>query len=216
MRSWKLASLVAVILASSSSVGSAAFTVYTDLSGFSASTNSSLVEDFEAVAPKDTALVSFTSNGITYTGVQASNPNVWVASPGYTNFGLPGATTTSILTSTGNEIFEIDLSSVPRTVVGFDVYLNDFGPVTTEYFGSAANLIHTVIDLRGAGDVLFLGVSSDEPIYKIRWTAVGGETINTGLDNLRLGTTLVPTPGAVLLGALGASLVGWFRRRRML
>jgi hypothetical protein len=216
MRSWKLAYLVAAILVSLNSLGSAAFTVYTDLSGFNADTSSSLVEDFEAVSPKNTALASFTSNGITYTGVQALSPNVWVASPGYTNFGLPGATTSSVLTSNGNEIFEIDLSSAPSTAVGFDVYLNDLGPITTEYLGGVDNLLLMVVDSRGAGAVRFLGIAVDEPIYKIRWTAVGGQTINTGLDNLRLGTVVVPTPGAILLGALGTGLIGWLRRRRML
>lgn len=217
MRSWKqVACLVAGILVSFGGVSSAAFTVYTDLGGFTADTSALLVEDFEAVVPKNTALLSFTSNSITYTGVQASNPNVWVASAGYTNFGLPGATTSSVLTSTGNEVFEIDLSAVANTAVGFDVYLNNFGPVVTEYFSGADNLLATIVDGRGAGAVLFLGVVSDEPIYKIRWTAVGGAQVNTGIDNVRLGAPIVPAPGAILLGALGTGLVGWFRRRQTL
>ena len=218
MRSWKLACVAAIIAASLSSVSSAAFTVYPDLGGFLTNTNTSLVEDFEAVVPKDTPLASFTSNGVTYTGVQASSPNVWVTGTGYVynNFGAPLASV-SVLTSNGNEVFEIDLSARPSTVVGFDVYLNNFGPVTTEYFGSADNLLHPPIaDIRGAGAVFFLGVEADEPIYKIRWTAIGGGQVNTGLDNLRLGVTVVPTPGAILLGAIGTGLVGWLRKRKML
>ncbi len=218
MRSWKqIACLMAGILVSLGGVSSAGFTVYTDLSGFSADTITSLVEDFEAVVPKDTALPSFTSNGITYTGVQADNPNVWVASAGYTNFGLGGgATTSSVLTSTGNEVFEIDLSAVANTAVGFDVYVNGVDSVTTQYFDAADNLMLTITDGRSAGEVLFLGLVSDVPIYKIRWTAVGGERINTGIDNLRLGSPVVPAPGAILLGALGTGLVGWLRRRQTL
>jgi hypothetical protein len=211
----QLACLAAGILATFCGVSSAAFTVYADLSGFHASTSSSLVEDFEAVVPKNTALASFTSNGITYTGLQASGANVWVASAGYTNFGLPGATTSSILTSTGPEDFEINLGAMASRAVGFDVYLNSFGPVTTQYFGSTGNLIHTVIDMRASGAMLFLGVTADEAIYKIRWTSVGGQTINTGLDNVLLGAPTIPAPGAILLGALGAGLVGCLRRRKM-
>jgi hypothetical protein len=216
MKSWKLAALVAAVLVSLSNVGSAAFMVYDDLSGFSAGTNTTLVETFEAVAPKDTPLASFTSNGITYTGMQPSSPNVFVTSPGYTNFGIPGATTSSILTSNGNEVFEIDLSSMPSTAVGFDVYLNGLGAVTTEYLGGTDNLMLTVIDHRPAGVVRFLGVSMDDPIYKIRWTAVGGDQVNTGLDNVRLGTAAVPAPGTILLAAVGTGIVGLLRRRSML
>jgi hypothetical protein len=212
MRSWKLALLGGIILISLSGVSSAIPTLYVDQGAFTAAENAVLVEDFEAVVPKDTALASFTSNGITYSGVGGTN--VWVASPGYSNFGLPGLTTTSILTATGNEDFLIALGARANRAVGFDVYLNDFGPVTIEYFGAADNLLVTVSDGRGGGAVRFLGLVADEPIYKIHWTAIGGQTINTGIDNLMLGT--VPAPGAILLGALGAGLVGWLRARRTL
>ncbi len=212
MRSWKLALLGGIILASLSGVSSAVPTLYLDAGAFAVAQNPVLIEDFEAVVPKNTALASFTSNGITYSGVGGTN--VWVASPGYNNFGIPGLTTTSILTATGNEDFLIALGAQANKAVGFDVYLNNFGPVTVEYFGAADNLIATVSDGRGGGAVRFLGLAADEPIYRIHWTAIGGQTINTGIDNLMLGT--IPAPGAILLGALGTGLVGWLRRCRSL
>jgi hypothetical protein len=212
MNASRLAFLVAgAILASWSGVGLAAPTVYLDSSTFIADTKAVLLEDFEAVFPKDTALLSFTSNGITYTGVQADNPNVLVAALDSTDFGVP-ITTSSVLTSAGNEEFTLDLSANPGRTVGFDVYLNG-NDVTTQWYGSGGHLLMTVHDIRPAGQY-FLGLAADEPIYTIAWTAVDGACINTGIDNVYLGAT--PVPGAILLSAIGTVLVGWLRGHRML
>lgn len=212
MRTAKLVFLVGVLL---TSVSLATPAVYDDKGAFLANNNVTLVEDFESVFPKDVAQVSFTHNGITFSGAQASNPNVWVTGPAYVynNFGT-ALQSQSVLTANGNEVFTIDLSANPVRVVGFDVYLNGVGPVVTEWYGSSNNLLAGVYDGRDPATVQFLGVAADEPIYRITWTAVGGDQINTGLDNIYTGT--IPAPGAILLGTLGAGLVDWLRRRRTL
>jgi len=212
MGQWKMACLaMAAVLLPLSSVSLAVPSFYVDYASFDAAVNILQVEDFEAVVPKDTALPSFTSNGVTYTGTQATNPNVWVASAGYTNFGVP-VTTSSILTSTGPEDFTVDLSAFSYTAVGFDEYLNGLGDVVVEFYGSQPTPALTLFDGRVAGQ-WFFGVLLDEPITKIHWTSVGGERINTGMDNLAMGVSAVPAPGAVLLGAIGTCLIGWLRRR---
>ncbi len=201
-------------------VASADLTPFTSFDAFDAATNTVLVEDFESDdLTRGEALTSFTSNGITYAGLQATNPNVWLAPAGYKNFGLgvhgTEPTTSTVLTSTGYEFFKIELGAKAATAVGFDVYLNADGPVTTSYYGSTGNLIKTITDTRGPGAVLFFGVLADEPIHRIEWASavVPLQNVNTGLDNLRLGETVVPLPGAVLLGAIGLGLGGWITRR---
>ncbi|NES65205.1 MAG: hypothetical protein F6K24_08035 [Okeania sp. SIO2D1] len=116
---------------------------FTDVNAFNALTNTTLVEDFEAFPQKDRRLSSFISNGNTYTGLAGGPaPNVVVASPGYTNFGVP-VTTSSILTTTGHEDFTVEFGT-PTEAVGFDTYLNGFAPATVRVFG-ATGLLDTFV-----------------------------------------------------------------------
>jgi hypothetical protein len=184
---------------------------FTDLSSFNATTSTTLVEDFEAITPFPTLFPSFTNNNITYTafaGELAGQPfpNVVVASPGFLNFGVP-ITTSSVLTANGNEDFTVEFG-MPKPVVGFDTYLNQFGSATIQIFGSGG-LLDTYILEQDPTIVGFLGVVASEPITSIRWTTVNGRTINTGIDNIRIGNVRndvsIPEP-SVIPGLLGLAI----------
>ena len=181
-----------------------------DRVAFDAATVISIVETFDSVTPKDTALASFVSQGVTYAPAGAAT-NVWVTGKAYNNFSVPVPAGASVLTATGNEDFTVAMTfASPVTAVGFDTYLNDYGPVTVQVLNddgwTSTSLDH---DPQMVG---FFGVTSSSPIATVRWTAVGGQTVNTGIDNVQIG--VVPAPAAALLGLLGLGTAGLKLRRR--
>ena len=169
----------------------------------------SIVETFDSVTPKDTALASFSSQGVTYAPFAAGG-NVWVTGHAYTNFSVPVPAGASVLTATGNEDFTVGMTFVaPVTAVGFDTYLNSYGPVTVQVHNSDGWTSTSVN--HNPAMIGFFGVTSSTTIDTIRWTAVGGQTVNTGIDNVQIG--VVPVPAAFVLGLLGMGAAGWRLRR---
>ena len=185
---------------------------YTDFGSFDAATNTTIVEDFEGISPKDAPQDSFTNNGITYQAISSDprKPNVWVSSPGYPNYGVV-STASSILTATGDENFSVEFS-VPTQVVGFDTYLNNSPPANIQIF-SDTNLIGSYDLTHPADEIGFFGVVSDEMISSIQWTTENGRQMNTGIDNIRTGAP-IPEPGTIFLMAAGVLGLGVFRKMK--
>jgi hypothetical protein len=195
-------------------VSNAVFTVYADYTAFSAAAGSPiLMQDFQSYA-NGTDLrnveilpgVSVTSN--------ASNVVVW---PDKSLFAYDGSTREA-----GNLYYEIDLSQ-PYTAVGFDIGAwnpEAPGPGHMDVFFADASSASVLMYQNGPTEdtPVFFGITSGTPISKILWNEgpeIGGRgNEETTLDNIAV--SVVPAPGAMLLGGIGAGLVGWLRRRRAL
>jgi hypothetical protein len=198
----------------------AAVMFFTDVNDFDAVTETTLVEDFEDFTQKDRLLPSFVSNNNTYTGLAGGPfPNVAVSSPGYRNYGVP-ITESSILTANGDEDFTVEFGT-PTTALGFDTYLNPFGPATIQVFGSGG-LLDSFVLQHDPTQVGFFGVLADENITSMRWTTTQGGVLNTGIDNIVQGTGIVQEsvtePSSVIsllaLGALGTISQGIKRKKQ--
>ncbi len=178
-----------------------------DRDAFAANTTINFTETFSSVSLKDTSLSAFTSQGIIYRPYTTGG-NVWVTGRAYTNFGVPlvpaGA---NVLTENYNEDFTVSIpTGLSFTAVGFDTYLNSYGPVTIEVH-THQGWTTTTLPNDNYTAIGFFGVTSTIPITYIRWTAVDGQIQNTGIDNVQFGS-VVPLPGALLLGLLGLGAAG--------
>jgi hypothetical protein len=210
------------LLSAAAGASHATLITYADLAAFNSVATAAVVEDFESAFPKNVSLENLTHNGITYTP-NAGVPffNVFIAGPGYNNFGTP-TTTSSVLTANGDEDFELAFAAT--TAFGFDTYLNKYGPATIRAYG-ASGLLGTYTLNQDPTKIGFWGVTSDdEAITSIRWNTIKGGQVNTGIDNIRMGSLnqplpplpTVPEPSAMALFGLGLASIGWMGRRKPL
>jgi hypothetical protein len=181
---------------------------------FGAAGTPSYIETFESVPiPKDAAFAAFSQAGISYIG--QAGTNVFVSSPGYTNYGAGlNPTTTSILTANGDENFLIAFTT-PYYALGFDVYYNGLGPATTSFFNGA-----TLLGSIGYNGSAFMGfngfiASITAPITSVQFISTLGGQLNTGIDNLAVvDVAPVPEPATFTFLATGLAGLALLRRRR--
>lgn len=174
-------------------------------------------EDFESISPKDTSLGTLVTNVGTFT--PDPGLNVYVASPGYTNFG-PGVnpTTSSILTANGDEAWTLDLAFVAASIqVTF--YLNDLGPAqfrlydATDTVIGSINFTDTALD---SNKQTWVFSYNENRIVRATWTSTLGGRLNTGWDDITIAQVAggIPEPASWALMIAGFGLVGGALRRR--
>jgi hypothetical protein len=201
-------------------------TVYTTQASFNVAVPGAvLLEDFSSALPNNVPITTpLVLPSGTYTGLAGSpSPNVFVAPPGFNNFGADvGITTQFILTANGDENIIVHLAA-PTHALGFNAFFNGLGLVTVNVLSTGGFTLAAVFNVNGLdpatglADPGYLGFTSDDfLISAFIWTSTNGGTLNTGFTAIST-VPEVPLPAALPLfasglGALG--LLGWRRKKK--
>lgn len=138
-------------------------------------TSTSLIENFESWSNGSNS--NITTNQISYTG------NLYICSALCNNYVM-GQPFSKTLTSNGNEDFTLTFTG-GVTELGFNTYVNQYGPGVVELFDISGGLFQTLLVSHEPSIMGFLGVVSEQLISAFRWTSSSGKIINTGVDNIR-------------------------------
>ncbi|OHB65053.1 MAG: hypothetical protein A2168_05680 [Planctomycetes bacterium RBG_13_50_24] len=106
-----------------------------------------------------------------------------------------------------NGIIRFDLA-LPASQIGIGVADSAGGPEILSVYNSGGVLLESHVLTPGMNIYAVI----TRPIYDISRIELAGEFF--AADDLQFNT--IPAPGAILLGTIGVSLVGWLRRRRTL
>jgi hypothetical protein len=106
-----------------------------------------------------------------------------------------------------NGIIRFDLA-LPASQIGLGIADSTGGPETLSVFNSGGVLLESHVLTPG----LNIYAVITRPSYDISRIELSGEFF--AADDLQFNT--IPAPGAILLGTIGVSLVGWLRRRKTL
>jgi hypothetical protein len=148
----------------------------------------------------------------------AIDPMAWgepfAASTGRLVFGTNDPAWPNLFGGFGSAVLRVDFSS-PVTVVSIDAIGNNSSDwAKLEAFDASNNLIDDYFTGQLTLSNFETMTVSGSNIAYVLASPITGES--AGFDNLNADISVVPAPGAMLLGGIGVSIVGWMRRRRVL
>jgi hypothetical protein len=198
------------------SAATADVVVHTTFAAFDAVTNTAIAVTFDEPIWSPAIGVAYSgtiaTGGVTFVPISSSPtflPNLFIAPATQTNFCCP--LTSQTLTSSGGENIDL-VFAAPTQAVGLTCYANLGAPIIWTLTLEGGSTV-VVANPQPASTVGFVGFTSHIPIVKLNWTSDLGHIVNTGIDDVRLGTFTCPADlnqdGTVDAADLAILLGGW-------
>lgn len=193
----------------------AAVTIYTAQAAFLADTTTTNLATFEDITVGSHG-AALNTNGINITSLTGGHTihDVYIVAANNGSFDVHN--TSAALSANGDENFRFQLTAGGTFgSIGFDFYSNPYNTPVFALFDTSGTLIQSVTVPQAVSSLGFIGLTSSTPIAYITTTVDRGWVVDTGYDNLRIGTvTAVPEPHAGLLLLAGLGVVGARLRKR--
>lgn len=182
-------------------IGFGSFTVYTDEAAY-LSALGSLPTTFEGFEGTDWSGMTFPSTASTLTtqGITWTASEYLRVSPGWAHSGSYGVYDSF----SGPDTITI---SSPTLFLGVGGWFNSYDAQTLNFQIGEQTVASTDM---GSGFV-FLGIIDDAGFNSVTFTTLNG---HFGADDFTI--AIIPAPGAIFLGGIGAGLAVWLRRRKVL
>ena len=191
----------------SANAAQAAATLYTSGAAFDLASTTDTLATFEGLP------TGVLGSPLVTGGARVSGP-IYIAPAGSAFFGVPN--TSQVLTANGDENWTITSDGgASFSAIGFDYYTNPFAASTFTLHAAGGAVIASFTVAQTPSTLGFIGFTSTTPIAYMTTLVDRGYIVDTGIDNLRLGTvSAVPEAGSAAMLLAGLMGIGALLRRR--